>query len=174
LSRIVPASIFSQSLVICSDVIEHLVNPTELLRFLYDTAAVTLLSTPERDLSRGTDHWGPPQNEAHVREWNLAELHALLEDFGFYTNFIGLTRSDTELDEMRTIVAVLTREPMHGLLEKGCHGDAIVLEGAEVRFIQPPVAGPSATRAIPRENVLKTNKGLVERLFQWIGVHRRS
>src|ERR1051326_5255104 len=71
----------SKSIVICSDVIEHLVDPTNLLKNLkrmMEYAPVGIITTPERDLVRGLNDPGPPGNPAHVREWNLSELHALL------------------------------------------------------------------------------------------------
>jgi hypothetical protein len=42
-----------------------------------------VLSTPERDLRRGRDHMGPPDNSSHVREWNAAEFSAYLQSRGF-------------------------------------------------------------------------------------------
>lgn len=70
---------FAFELVISSDVIEHLVDPNELLKQiqLYRPKRI-VLSTPERDeLCFGT-HDGPPRNMHHVREWNFAEFHAYI------------------------------------------------------------------------------------------------
>ncbi|OQP40147.1 hypothetical protein A4D02_14540 [Niastella koreensis] len=62
-------------LVICSDVIEHIKNPDEMMNFL---AAVNfrylVISTPERDAVRGKSDYGPPENTAHYREWNKEEF----------------------------------------------------------------------------------------------------
>lgn len=70
---------FKPELMICSDVIEHVVNPDELLARIVAYAPKRLIiSTPERDqLCLGT-HDGPPKNIHHVREWNFAEFDAYL------------------------------------------------------------------------------------------------
>jgi len=146
LNLTLPAHLLSQSLIVCSDVIEHLVNPTALLRSLrrlLEIAPAILLSTPERELVRGKDHLGPPPNQAHVREWSLNELQSLLKQHGCPLNFIGLTRSNTRTNEAKTILAVLTRESATGLLELGKTGDAVILEGNEVRFASSEI---NATR----------------------------
>lgn len=65
-------------LVICSDVIEHIVDPDDLLEYIKRMSFQYLvLSTPERGLlyrpwSRG--NLGPPSNKAHIREWDFKEL----------------------------------------------------------------------------------------------------
>lgn len=66
-------------MIICSDVIEHLVDPDILLSFLEKSNfKFLILSTPERDSvqmkQRGLLWDGPPVNEAHVREWNFEEF----------------------------------------------------------------------------------------------------
>ncbi|MGZ8523050.1 MAG: class I SAM-dependent methyltransferase [Chitinophagaceae bacterium] len=62
-------------IIICADVIEHVVNPDELLRSISSMQFELLfLSTPERNMARGWYDYGPPDNEAHVREWNSSEL----------------------------------------------------------------------------------------------------
>jgi len=69
-------------LIICADVIEHLFNPNMLFSYLSkfcNNNTFVVISTPERDLRRGVNHMGPPQNPAHVREWNKNELKAYLE-----------------------------------------------------------------------------------------------
>jgi SAM-dependent methyltransferase len=68
-------------LIISSDVIEHLVDPDKLLEYIErfshkDTCII--LSTPERDLLRGSNSNGPPSNESHVREWNKSEFNNYL------------------------------------------------------------------------------------------------
>jgi SAM-dependent methyltransferase len=96
--------------IVCADVIEHLRDPMPLLRNLrrlLDDSPFALLSTPERDIERGRDHRGPPDNPHHVREWNLAELEQLLEWAGFRIPFIGLTASHDDGYPKATILAVL-------------------------------------------------------------------
>ncbi|HEX8456860.1 MAG TPA: glycosyltransferase family 2 protein [Pyrinomonadaceae bacterium] len=100
----------ASAIVICSDVIEHLVDPTNLLanlRALVARAPAAILTTPERDLVRGASHTGPPQNPSHVREWNLAELKALLRAECLHVNFAGLTMDNDREWQKRTILAVL-------------------------------------------------------------------
>src|SRR5581483_4144698 len=82
----VPPELLADAVVVCADVIEHLVRPELLLRKLRAVlghARAVLLSTPERDLARGRDHMGPPPKQHHVREWTLRELGAFLEYEGF-------------------------------------------------------------------------------------------
>lgn len=99
-----------KAVVICSDVLEHLVNPAPLLRairkLLSRGAAVAVFSTPERDLTRGENDLGPPGNPCHVREWNLAEFSALLQWAGFDLIHLGLTRSNDAGTDEKTILAV--------------------------------------------------------------------
>jgi hypothetical protein len=105
-------AIVAGSIVICSDVIEHLVDPSGLLsnlRALLERAPAAVLTTPERDLVRGSSHFGPPQNPSHVREWNLAELETLLRAERLNINFIGLTMDNDHEWQKRTTLAVLER-----------------------------------------------------------------
>lgn len=70
-------------MVICSDVIEHIVEPNSFLHYIAHVLQPKLLiiSTPERDqLCVGT-HDGPPKNIHHVREWNTAEFHAFISQW---------------------------------------------------------------------------------------------
>lgn len=71
----------SYDLIICADVIEHLKDPDNLLRIIKSgtqAQSLVVLSTPERDLRRGFDDTGPPENTAHVREWNENEFRSYL------------------------------------------------------------------------------------------------
>jgi SAM-dependent methyltransferase len=62
-------------LVICADVIEHVLDPDSLIKFIKSIRPkFVILSTPERDLTYGGHHWGPPTNETHIREWNFEEF----------------------------------------------------------------------------------------------------
>jgi len=63
-------------LVICADVIEHLLDPDPCLRFIrrhLSPAGALLISTPERDILRGRECRSCP-HPMHVREWNRAEF----------------------------------------------------------------------------------------------------
>lgn len=93
----------ANAVVVCSDVIEHLVNPTAMLESLRTSGAeVVVFSTPERDVQYGPDHAGPSSNKCHVREWNLDELVAYLESSGFRVIEAGLTRGNNLGDALTT------------------------------------------------------------------------
>ena len=69
-------------LVIAADVIEHLVNPDELLKYIQKLQPkYAVISTPDRNLFRYACHNGPPTNPAHIREWSFAEFDAYLSRF---------------------------------------------------------------------------------------------
>lgn len=71
-------------LVLSVDVIEHLLNPDILLKYIKDHShgdSWIVISTPERDLLRGVDNCRSPRSE-HVREWNADELKRYLEASG--------------------------------------------------------------------------------------------
>ncbi len=108
----VPVDLAADAVVVCSDVIEHLVDPRPLLALLrrcQERAHAIVLSTPDRALVRGPDDRGPPANEFHVREWQLDELHALLRAEGLAPTFIGLTSNNDRDLQKRTILAVIDR-----------------------------------------------------------------
>lgn len=101
------------AVVVNSDVIEHLVDPTNLisqLRALYDGGAIVLISTPDRCRSRGINHKGPPGNPAHVREWALPELAALLAERGLPATFAGYTINNTRRFTRATLLTIHDRE----------------------------------------------------------------
>ena len=113
--------VLAGAVLICSDVIEHVTRPELLLgklRGALDHAAAVILSTPERERTWGEDHAGPPPNRAHVREWSIAELAALLEREGFDHGELGLTRSNDQTHQMATILARLFTDA--DLAERAC------------------------------------------------------
>jgi hypothetical protein len=71
-------TIVSADVIICADVIEHLVDPEELVSFIKGIRCIYLIvSTPERGLlhrpwNRG--FWGPPEIPYHQREWAFREF----------------------------------------------------------------------------------------------------
>jgi SAM-dependent methyltransferase len=101
------------SVIVCADVVEHFREPERLLvalREALEHAEAVVLSTPERDLTWGADHWGPPPNPCHAREWCLDEFVRLLRLAGFEHVSAELTRSNN-LDTVRkTILACAFRE----------------------------------------------------------------
>lgn len=66
------------NLVICADVIEHVLDPDALIAFIKSLGARhAIISTPDRDLyEKGHPNPpnGPPAHLPHVREWNFAEF----------------------------------------------------------------------------------------------------
>lgn len=71
--------------LICSDVIEHIVNPDDLIHYLNKISFKYLvLSTPDRDLCYGLDSIyrnGPPKNQAHQREWTFNEFQDYISQY---------------------------------------------------------------------------------------------
>lgn len=99
----------SDAIVICADVVEHLPDPTQLLRLLddcYRRGAIVITTTPDRVRVRGSDHEGPPPNAAHVREWELDEYARVLMDVGLGLTFSGYTSNNSEDRELKTILTI--------------------------------------------------------------------
>lgn len=74
-------------LILCADVVEHLVDPDHMLRFIRAHAhhrSLILLSTPERRRLRGRDCNGSDKPE-HVREWSMDEFRRFLASRGFHS-----------------------------------------------------------------------------------------
>jgi SAM-dependent methyltransferase len=74
----------SFGLVMCVDVIEHLIDPRPLVGFLRRCAGpdgLVLLSTPERDRHRGVSCRSADKPE-HVREWSRGEFVRFVESQG--------------------------------------------------------------------------------------------
>lgn len=94
------------AVVVCADVLEHLREPRYLLGALRASQArAILISTPERDLTHGYEHSGPPPNPCHVREWAALELLEFLEAQGLTVRRLELTRSDDGAGGRRTLLA---------------------------------------------------------------------
>ena len=99
----------TDAVVVCADVIEHMRDPSVLLSKLEQAltrATALLVSTPERDLTRSPSHAGPPENPAHVQEWNIREFGALMHRAGFTYGTVGLTRSNDRQSKIATILGV--------------------------------------------------------------------
>jgi 2-polyprenyl-3-methyl-5-hydroxy-6-metoxy-1,4-benzoquinol methylase len=86
-------------LIICADVIEHLIDPDQLIATIKAIDFKLLfISTPERILMTGKYHYGPAYNECHVREWSAAEFHAYIaEHFTVLNHFITDIENATQL-----------------------------------------------------------------------------
>ena len=72
-------------LVVCADVIEHVLDPDLLMRLIRRaTGNRVVISTPDRDLvyqGRTMYRFGPPANPAHVREWSFEEFRRYADRF---------------------------------------------------------------------------------------------
>lgn len=86
-----------ESLIICSDVIERLVDPRSLLSQLRDalpTSYGVVLCALDRRRARGAS-LEAPVDAAHTMEWTLEELNALLRRHGLKPLVHGFTRDDS-------------------------------------------------------------------------------
>ena len=98
-----------KSVIICSDVIEHLVDPIPLLflfKRAYEKGHIIITSTPDRCRVRGVDHAGPPPNRSHIREWAMDEYKLLLSDFIGTGSSFGYGINNTDKREYKTIISV--------------------------------------------------------------------
>lgn len=82
-----PADSFD--MIICSDVIEHLLYPDDLMMFINSMSCKHLvMSTPDRDVIQDVQRklgWevaenGPPHNLMHIREWNSNEFISYMSE----------------------------------------------------------------------------------------------
>lgn len=71
--------------IICSGVIEHLIDPDELLVYLSkQTSRYLIISTPVRELVYAENdpaRFGPPRNQSHQREWSFDEFSRYIARF---------------------------------------------------------------------------------------------
>lgn len=109
--------ILQRSLVVCADVIEHLLHPEYLLEgfsYLLKHVAAAVLSTPDRDLVHGYEHMGPPKNPAHIREWNLRELCTFVKSFGIPVEFSGYTyNNDVDWLKNTSLLVLANHQKSH-------------------------------------------------------------
>ena len=88
-------------MIICADVIEHLVDPDVLLDFFIQCdPKIIVLSTVDRDIfyPHPELHNGPPQNWSHVREWNMKELNRYIgQKFYIHSHFISNKEQSTQV-----------------------------------------------------------------------------
>ena len=67
-------------LVICCDVIEHILDPDALLRWISSIdCKLIVLSTPDRTIFKNEK--GPPRNICHIREWTFEEFKAYISQW---------------------------------------------------------------------------------------------
>lgn len=107
------ARVLKDSVVICADVIEHLPDPMPLiqtLRYACQSAKYVLLSTPDRQRVHRGDHFGPPQNKYHVREWTNGELVQWLRSEDLPVQWYGWTISNQiRPDQVWTSLVVMSK-----------------------------------------------------------------
>jgi len=128
------------AIVICADVLEHMPDPTQLLRLLEDCfrrGAIVITTTPDRVRVRGSDHSGPPPNQAHVREWEREEYARVIADAGLSLTFAGYTTNNSDARELKTILTLsdpdvsphaVTRSAMRPLAIIAAYNEADILD----------------------------------------------
>lgn len=98
-----PKELLSNSVIICTGVIQHLSNPYHLLATIkkwMDYAPVCLLSAPAADLA--LSHSSP------ACKWNLKEFEQFLLSFGFNVTHTGLALDDTS-GEKTNILSIIEK-----------------------------------------------------------------
>lgn len=103
----IPAARLRRAVIVCSDVLEHLVRPDIAIRMMLSLAtdggnAPVVLSTPARERRAGADYLGQPRNPAHVREWTSSEFQSFVTSSGFAIRDARLTRSDDQSNGLTT------------------------------------------------------------------------
>ena len=91
----------SCDLVMSSDVIEHIKDPDELIKFMKSFSCdLFLISTPCLQVlvdTRNRNILGPPGNEAHVREWTFEEFKMYLrKHFDILDSKLGVTQLECQ------------------------------------------------------------------------------
>lgn len=105
-------------LTICSDVIEHVEDPVELLHRLAQVSAgaPVILSTPDRAVNDPERPLGPPSNPRHIREWAHDQFELLLHSAGFEVerswHLLPRSYSATRTELNRTAYRALTLKPV--------------------------------------------------------------
>jgi hypothetical protein len=103
----IPADLLRQAIIVCSDVLEHLVRADIAMGLMWTLAKIggdapVVLSTPAREHRTGADYHDQPRNPAHVREWTSDEFTAFVTGSGFSIRDVHLTRSDDRSNGMTT------------------------------------------------------------------------
>lgn len=98
------------TLMILSDVIEHLDDPRLLLRVLRATLRKNpsnrlIISTPDRERIDGKGTQSIPDNPTHIRQWTINEFEFMLKASGFRVEAINLA-PENKFDKFnRTVIA---------------------------------------------------------------------
>lgn len=90
-------------LIIASDVIEHIPDPTSFLDIIAAAKPKDIiLSTPDRSLMSAKSQSGPPSNLHHVREWGFEEFGSYISSrFEVVKHFISNKRQKTQVIHAR-------------------------------------------------------------------------
>jgi SAM-dependent methyltransferase len=112
----IPSDLLRRAVIVCSDVLEHLVRPDtalEVIRTLTSAGGgLAILSTPAREYRAGVTCIEEPRNPAHVREWTSEEFRYFITTSGLTINDFQLTRSDDRDGGLTT--QLVTVEPTSG------------------------------------------------------------
>lgn len=97
---------FPAQLIICADVIEHVPNPDAFVADLLEhrEAKYFVFSTPDRNLDTSPWKFGPPNNEAHYREWTFEEFE------GYLSRYFRVVHHAITNHEQRTQMLVAERK----------------------------------------------------------------
>ena len=94
-------------MIICSDVIEHVLYPDILLNFIKKKSkknTLIIFSTPERDAERGINCMKSNKCE-HVREWNKDEFNKYISYMGFnIIDHILVDKSSTDKRKLNQVI----------------------------------------------------------------------
>lgn len=106
------------TLIVCADVIEHLIDPRPLLSFIRRVLMrhpdnVAVLSTPNHDSFEGVRSGGLPSNREHYRQWSVFGMGRQLRSAGFEVTRFGRAAMHEYDETGHTIVAELRCSPEH-------------------------------------------------------------
>ena len=91
----VKSTLGNHDLILCLDVIEHVLYPEKALDLIKSCAnenSIIVLTTLERDMSRGSESFLlGSQKPDHIREWNQQEFTEFLEYSGFIIHDFKIT-----------------------------------------------------------------------------------
>lgn len=114
-------TIIWDSIIIASDVIEHIIEPNFFLKLLSaysKKAPLIFISTPDRDKIRGYGSLQSPENKAHVREWNLNEFICLLKEYSITNTLCGYTTVNNKYIDRSTLLVLSGSNVIDTLIDK--------------------------------------------------------
>jgi len=107
-----------RTLIVCADVIEHLIDPRPLLSFIRRVLMrhpdnVAVLSTPNHDSVEGVRSGGQPSSREHYRQWSVFGMGRQLRSAGFEVTRFGKAEMHAYDETGHTIIAELRCSPEH-------------------------------------------------------------